>query len=294
MRETGIVTDSHSSISQKLTKELEIEVIPMPFYFGDTCYYEDVSISRTDFFTRLKNGEDASTSQPSPQTVTDTWRNALKTYETILHIPISSGLSGSCETAMMLAGEDEFKDKVFVVDNGRVSTPMHQSILDAIALIEAGYSAAQCKEILERVRAKMNIYVAVSDLSYLRRGGRISGSTAAIGSLLNINPILCFDVGQLSSFKNCRGTKKARQTMIEALRHDLETKFKEDYDAGRVQILAATSADEKLTNAWLQEIQEAFPGMDVYCDDLSLGVSCHIGPDGLGIGFSCRPEELDK
>ncbi len=294
MRKTGIVTDSHSSISQKLTKELEIEVIPMPFYFGDTCYYEDVSISRTDFFTRLKNGEDASTSQPSPQTVTDTWRNALKTYETILHIPISSGLSGSCETAMMLAGEDEFKDRVFVVDNGRVSTPMHQSILDAIALIEAGYSAAQCKEILERVRAKMNIYVAVSDLSYLRRSGRISGSTAAIGSLLNIKPILCFDVGQLSSFKNCRGTKKARQTMIEALRHDLETKFKEDYDAGRVQILAATSADEKLTNAWLQEIQEAFPGMDVYCDDLSLGVSCHIGPDGLGIGFSCRPEELDK
>ena len=294
MRKIGIVTDSRSGISQKLANELEIDVIPMPFYFGDTCYFEDVSISRADFFARLKNGEDVSTSQPSPQTVMDAWKKALERYETILHIPISSGLSSSCETAIMLAGKDEFKDRVFVVDNGRVSTPMHQSILDAIDLVEAGYSAAQCKEILERVRAKMNIYVAVSDLSYLRIGGRISGSTAAIGSLLNIKPILCFDVGKLQSFKNCRGAKKARQTMIEALRHDLETIFKEDYEAGRVRLVAASSADEKLTISWLQEIRAAFPDMDVYCDDLSLGVSCHIGPDGLGIGFSCRPKELDK
>ena len=294
MRKTGIVTDSHSGIPQRVARELGIDVIPMPFYFGDTCYYEDISISRDEFFTRLKNGEDVSTSQPSPKEVMDAWDKALEMYETILHIPISSGLSSSCEAAMMLAGNEKYKDRVFVVDNGRVATPMHQSVLDAIDLVKAGYSAARCKEILERVRAKMNIYVAVSDLSFLRRGGRISGGTAAIGSLLNIKPILCFDVGKLQSFKNCRGVKKARQAMIEALRQDLETKFKEDYEAGRVRLLAATSADKDMTISWLQEIREAFPGQDVYCDDLSLGVSCHIGPDGLGIGFSCRPKELDE
>lgn len=294
MRTIGIVTDSHSGISQKLARQLEIEVIPMPFYFGDTCYYEDVSLSREEFFARLKNGADVSTSQPSPAAVLDAWKKALESYETILYIPISSGLSSSCETAMMLAGEDEFEGRVFVVDNGRVSTPMHQSVLDAIDLVEAGYSAAECREILERVKAKMNIYVAVSDLTYLRRGGRISGSTAAIGSLLNIKPILCFDIGKLESYKNCRGSKKARQTMIAAMRQDLETTFKEAYEAGEVRLLAATSADEKTTAAWLEEIREAFPGMEVYCDDLSFGVSCHIGPDGLGIGCSCRPKELYK
>lgn len=294
MRKIGIVTDSHSGISQELAKQLDIWVIPMPFYFGDTCYYENVSLTREEFFRRLRSGAEVSTSMPSPSVVMETWAKALKTCEEVLYIPISSGLSSSCETAVMLAQEDEFAGKVFVVDNGRVSTPMHQSILDAIDLVEAGYSAAECKEILERVKERMNIYVAVSDLTYLRRGGRISGSTAAIGSLLHIKPILAFDIGKLESFKNCRGTRKARQTMIEAMKHDLETKFREEYEAGEVCLLAASSADARTTVSWLEEIRAAFPGMDVYCDDLSLGVSCHIGPDGLGIGCSCRPKELYK
>ncbi len=294
MNKPGIITDSHSGITQALAKKLGIRVLAMPFYFGDTCYYEDVTLDRTDFFNRLRKGAEVSTSQPSPSEVMDVWREALKTYDTILYIPISSGLSSSCDTASMLAREDEFEGRVYVVDNGRVSTPMHQSVQDAIDLVEAGYSAQECKEILERDRAKMNIYVAVSDLTYLRRGGRISAGTATIGSLLHIKPILSFDVGKLSSYKNCRGMKKARQAMIEAMKQDLETKFKEDYDAGEVRILAASSADEETTASWLEEIRKAFPDTEVVCDDLSLGVSCHIGPDGLGIGCSCRPKELHR
>ncbi len=292
MRKIGIVTDSHSSITQKMAGRLEIMVLSMPFYFDETCYYEDVTLTREAFFSRLKSGANVSTSQPSPAAVMEIWDKALALYDTILYIPISSGLSSSCDTANMLALDEPYEGRVFVVDNGRVSTLMHQSILDAIDLIEAGYSAAECKEILERVRDRMNIYVAVSDLTYLKRGGRISASSAAIGSLLNIKPILSFDVGKLDSFKNCRGTKKARTVMIEALKNDLLTKFSEEYEAGEVRILAASSADTETTEGWLEQIREAFPGEDILRDDLSLGVSCHIGPDGLGIGCSCRPKEL--
>lgn len=292
MRKIGIVTDSHSSITQELAKKMEIMVISMPFYFDETCYYEDVTLTREAFFARLKSGANVSTSQPSPAAVMEAWDKALESYETILYIPISSGLSSSCDTARMLAQDEAYEEKVFVVDNGRVSTLMHQSILDAIDLVEAGYSAPECKEILERVRDRMNIYVAVSDLTYLKRGGRISASSAALGSLLNIKPILAFDVGKLEAFKNCRGTKKARVAMIEALKNDLLTKFSEEYEAGEVRILAASSADKETTDSWLDQIREAFPGEEILCDDLSLGVSCHIGPDGLGIGCSCRPKEL--
>ena len=290
MRTIGIATDSHSGITQDEAKALEIMVLPMPFYIEEQCYYEDISITRDKFFEYLHNGQNVSTSQPSPESVMELWREGLKKYEKLLYIPLSSGLSGSCNTAKMLAMEKEFTGRVLVVDNGRVSTPLHRSLLDAIEMIEEGYKAEEIKEMLEESREQMIIYLGVETLEYLKKGGRITPATAAIGALLNIKPVLKFDVGILETYRKCRGMKKARKEMIDAMKHDFETIFREQYDNGEVYLLAASSADEKTNKEWLEEIQEAFPNMKILCDKLSLGLSCHTGEGALGIGCSCRPK----
>jgi DegV family protein with EDD domain len=294
MKSIGILTDSHSGISREETEKLGIRVLPMPFYIEEECFYEDVSISRAEFYDKLRNGVNVTTSQPSPSEVMNFWDEALKEYETVLYIPISSGLSGSCATAMALAQDEPYEDRVFVVDNGRVSTPMHRSVLDAWEMAEEGYTAAEIKQSLEEARARMVIYVGVETLDNLKRGGRISAATASLGTLLNIKPVLRFDVGTLDTYKKCRGFGKARQAMLEAMHHDFETVFKDEYDRGEVYLVAASSADAETTAAWVAEIEDSFPGMEVMCDQLSLGVSCHIGAGGLGIGCSCRPKRPAK
>ncbi len=290
MRPIGVATDSHSGILPEAARKLGVMVLPMPFYFEDTCYYEEVSITREVFFEHLNSGERVSTSQPSPEAVMELWRDGLKNYDKILYIPMSSGLSGSCNTAKMLAEEAEFEGKVLVVDNGRVSTPLHRSVLDALELIEEGYSAEEIKEILEASRDKMAIYIAVETLEFLKKGGRITPATAAIGTLLNIKPVLKFDVGILETYRKCRGMKKARREMLEAMKQDLQTTFREYYDRKEVYLLAASSADEETTQEWLEEIRDFFPDMEILCDNLSLGLCCHVGEGGLGIGCSCRPK----
>lgn len=291
MKPVGIATDSHSGITNKEAKELSIMVLPMPFYVDEECYYENVSITKEEFFEYLGSGKKVSTSQPSPESVMELWREGLKEYESIIYIPMSSGLSGSCNTAMMLAGEEEFEGKVFVVDNGRVSTPLHRSVLDALELADSGCSAQEIKEILEDSKENMSIYLAVETLEHLKNGGRITPATAAIGSLLNIKPVLKFDIGVLETHCKCRGMKKARKEMIAAMKNDFETIYKEDYKNGEVYLLAASSADEHTTLDWIEEIKESFPGMDVLCDNLSLGLSCHTGEGALGVGCSCKPRK---
>lgn len=292
MKAIGIITDSHSSIEQKKAEELGITVLPMPFSIGGECYYEGVTLSREDFFQKLASGAEITTSQPSPAEVMKAWDKALEVYETILYLPISSGLSGSCETAKILAREEAYENRVFVVDNGRVSTPMHRAVLDALELIEEGYSAAKIKEILEANKMDMVIYIGVETLEYLKRGGRITPAAAALGTVLNVKPVLKLDVGKLDIFKKCRGFAKAKKIMIEAIKQDIEARFAQAYAKGEVTIMAATSAFEEETKAWVKEIEEAFPGMPVLCDYLSLGVSCHIGYGGLGIGCACRPKRV--
>lgn len=292
MKSIGVVTDSHSSITAQQAKALGIYVLPMPFYIDDNCFYEDITLTRDEFFQKLDSGAAISTSQPSPEQVQKIWNEALSEYKQILYIPISSGLSGSCQTAFALSKEEPYKDRVFVVDNGRVSTLMHRSVLDAIELIEEGFTAEEIKQMLEAARDQMIIYVGVETLVHLKRGGRISPAVAALGTVLNIKPVLKFDVGTLDMYKKCRGFEKAKKAMIEAMKHDLETKFKTQYEAGEVFLLAASSASAEKTKQWIADIKAAFGGMDVMCDDLSLGVSCHIGQGGLGIGCSCRPKRL--
>lgn len=289
MKKTGILTDSHSGITQEEAKKLGIYVLPMPFYINDQCHYEGKDISREEFIELLKNDENVSTSQPSPEAVMNLWDEILKEYEELVYIPISSGLSGSCSTAMAMAQNDDYEGKVFVVDNGRVSTPMKQSVLDAIELLNEGCSAKEIKNRLEDAKGKMGIFVAVDDLKYLKKGGRISSSVALVGGMLKVKPILKFDIGTLDSFKNCRGLIKAKTVMIEEVKRIVTTDYAGDFEKGNVHILAASSADEEETKKWVNEIQEAFPGIKVLWDYLPMGITCHIGPGGLGIGYSVRP-----
>ena len=289
MKKTGILTDSHSGITQEEAKKLGIYVLPMPFYINDQCHYEGKDISREEFIELLKNDENVSTSQQSPEAVMNLWDEILKEYEELVYIPISSGLSGSCSTATAMAQDDDYEGKVFVVDNGRVSTPMKQSVLDAIELLHEGCSAKEIKNRLEDAKGKMGIFVAVDDLKYLKKGGRISSSVALVGGMLKVKPILKFDIGTLDSFKNCRGLIKAKTVMIEEVKRIVTTDYAEDFEKGNVHILAASSADEEETKKWVNEIQEAFPGIKVLWDYLPMGITCHIGPGGLGIGYSVRP-----
>ena len=179
----------------------------------------------------LRKGTDVSTSQPSLVDVAEMWKEMLKEYEEIVYIPLSSALSGSCMAAMAMANEDEFAGKVFVVDNGRVATPMHRSVLDAVEMTEKGYSAAEIKKILEETREKMTIYIGLSTLEYLKKGGRVSSVTALAADVLNIKPVMHFSTGTLDTYQKCRGMKKARKVMIDAMKHELETNFREEYEA---------------------------------------------------------------
>ena len=230
-----------------------------------------------------------STSQPSPAEVTEIWDQVLEESDEIVYIPISSGLSGSCATAKMLAEEEPYKGKVFVVDNGTVSTLTHQSVLDAQELVEQGLSAKEIMERLENAKKRKGIFVTVDNLQYLKNGGRISASTAIVGDLLRVKPVLYFDTGTLDVVAKCRGKKKAKAEMITQVKHLFETEYKKECEEGNMHLLAASSADAEETAQWVAEIQEAFPGMEVLSDPLACSISCHIGPGGLGIGFSCRP-----
>ncbi len=288
MASVKIVTDSHSSIPPQEAERLGIEVLPMRFYVdGEECF-EGVTLTREIFFKKLAANADVKSTQPSPQYLINSWSRILNDCDEIVYIPISSGISGSCATAKTLSQEEEFEGRVFVVDNGRVATPMYRSVLDACELRDEGYSAADIQQMLEVQRADMTIYVALDTLEHLKKGGRISGTTAALGNLLGIKPIAQFDVGDLHVYKKCRSMKAARREMIAAMHHDLETKFKSFYDKGNVYLQAAYSTDESTAADWVREIEEAFPGYKVLSAPLSLAVCCHIGENSLGIGCSCK------
>ncbi|MGN1369317.1 MAG: DegV family protein [Aristaeellaceae bacterium] len=289
MKKIGIVTDSHSSISPSEAAMLGVHVLPMPFEIDGQEYFEGVSITRQQFFGYQRAGARIGTSQPAPAAVMELWNQLLEEYESLLYMPISSGLSNSCQTAIALAKEAPYAGRVFVVDNGRVGTPLHRSVLDAIELVEKGLSVRECKAALEGARNDVVIYIAVETLEYLKRGGRISSTTAAVGTLLNIKPILTLATGKLESYKKARGMHKACETMLESIRSDLAIRFQEAHARGDVFLLAAGSADAEATAKWLRQIEAAFPGMPVLYDDLSMGVSCHTGEGALGIGLSVRP-----
>ena len=248
MGNVAIVTDSNSGISQAEGKELGIYVIPMPFLVDGKLYFEDVDMNKEQFYHFLENDADLSTSQPSPGDVMDLWDKLLKEYDEIVHIPMSSGLSASCSTAMGLARD--YDGKVQVVDNQRISVTMQQSVMDAKHLVAAGKSAAQIKEILEKEALESSIYLMVDTLKYLKKGGRITPSAALLGSALNLKPILQIQGDKLDAYKKVRGVKAAKKNMLEAMKKDVEGRFSDYVTKGQLKLHVAYTTDEETARQW--------------------------------------------
>ena len=271
MSKVAIVSDSNSGITQLQAEELGITILPMPFFVGDKTLYEDIDLSQKEFYQMLSENANISTSMPLVGNVTDTWDALLKEYDEIVHIPMSSGLSGSCETALMLA--QDYEGKVQVVNNQRISVTQRQSVLDAMALAEQGHSAAEIKEILERDKFESSIYIMVDTLYYLKKGGRITPAAAALGTLLKLKPVLQIQGEKLDAFAKARTVKQAKNLMIEAMKHDFAERF-HDPEGKSMHLEMAYTYDLDAAEAFRQEVQEAFPGLEIHMDPLSLSVSC--------------------
>ena len=257
MGKIAIVTDSNSGITQHQGRELGITVIPMPFFIKEELYLEDITLSQEQFYEKLRNDDPISTSQPSPGDLIDLWDGLLKEYEEIVHIPMSSGLSTSCATAAGLA--QDYDGKVQVVNNQRISVTMRQSVLDAMALRDAGRSAAEIREVLEKEKMESSIYITLETLKYLKRGGRITPAAAAIGTVLNLKPVLQIQGEKLDAYQKVRGKKQAKKVMLKAMRHDMETRFAEAFARGEMRLMAAYAGNPAEAEEWKQEILESFP-----------------------------------
>ena len=282
MKRIAIVTDSNSGITQTEAKQLGISVLPMPFFIDDTLYFEDITLTQEAFYEKLLQDADISTSQPSLGDVTQLWDQLLQEYESVLHIPMSSGLSSSCQSARMLA--DDYDGRVVVVDNQRISVTQRQSVRDAMALAESGHSAEEIRTILEEQKLQASIYISLETLKYLKKGGRITPAAAAIGTVLNLKPVLQIQGEKLDAYAKVRGKKAARRTMIEAIQKDLKNRFAEPLAQGRMGFGIAYSGNLEEALDWKAELEAAFPGVDFQMDPLSLSVACHIGYGALACG----------
>lgn len=280
----AVVTDSNSGITQSKAKEIGISVIPMPFMINGETFEEDINLTQEQFYEKMVEGAEISTSQPSPEIVMNLWSELLQSYDEIVHIPMSSALSSSCQTAMMLA--EDFEGRVFVVDNQRISVTQYQSALDALKLAQAGLTGAQIKEILEREARESSIYIMVDTLKYLKKGGRITPAAAALGTLLRIKPVLQIQGGKLDSFSKARTVKQAKTTMLSAVAKDLEERF-DDPKAEKCWLEVAYTCEEEMAEEFQQEIRQQFPQVqEIHMDPLSLSVACHIGPGALAVAVT--------
>ncbi|MCI9502604.1 MAG: DegV family protein [Hungatella sp.] len=278
---TAIVTDSNSGITQIQAKELGVFVLPMPFTINGQDYYEDINLTQREFYEKLKDGSDISTSQPSPESVTNLWDEILKDYDQIAHIPMSSGLSSSCQTALMLA--EDYEGKVEVVNNQRISVTQRQSVLDARQMAEQGKTAGEIKEYLEATKFDSSIYIMLDTLKYLKKGGRITPAAAALGTLLKLKPVLQIQGEKLDAFAKARTVKQAKSIMINAIARDMEQRFK-DAGGGKIHLSIAHTENEAAALELREELKSAFPATgEINIDPLSLSVSCHIGPGALAI-----------
>ena len=284
MEKIAIVTDSNSGITQEKAKKLGIRVLPMPFYIDEELFYEDITLTQEEFYQRLAEDADISTSQPSPAEVTGLWDEVLQDNDKIIYIPMSSGLSSSCETAMGLARD--YEGKVYVVDNQRISITQQQSVWDAIEMRDKGMSAEEIVDVLMREKLEASIYITVDTLKYLKKGGRVTPAAAAIGTVLNLKPVLTIQGEKLDAFAKVRGIKAAKKTMLDAMEKDIKERF-----AGKeVHLEGAYTCSDEMAQEWKQEIAERLPGYDIVMDRLSLSVSCHIGPGAIAIACSKKIE----
>ncbi|MFI3211855.1 MAG: DegV family protein [Eubacteriales bacterium] len=276
----AVITDSNSGITQYLGEELGISIVPMPFSIDDETYFEDITLTRDEFYNKLTSDATIFTSQPSLGDILDLWKSTLETFDEIVYIPMSSGLSGSYESAAMLA--HEFQGKVQVVNNLRISVTLKQAVLDALFLVKAGKTSIEIKEILEESSYQARIYIMVDTLYYLKKGGRITAAAAALGTMLKIKPVLQVQGTKLDAFAKARTSNQGKTLMINAIKHDLATCF-ENVDPSLIKLSVVHSHNEEIALEWKAEIEALFPEYEVELDHLSLSVACHVGPGALAI-----------
>ncbi len=279
-KKIAIVTDSNSGITQKQAKEMGVYVLPMPFMIDNETFFEDITLSQKEFYEKLASGADVVTSQPSPDSVMKLWDELLQDYEEIVHIPMSSGLSGSCQSALMLAAD--YEGRVQVVNNQRISVTQRQSALDALSLVEKGMDAAQIKQFLEEDKFNSSIYIMLDTLYYLKKGGRITPAAAALGTILRLKPVLQIQGEKLDAFAKARTVSQGKSMMINAIRGDMEKRFggaRKD----NIWLQIAYTYDLDAAIQLRDEVAEQFPGFDINMDPLSLSIACHIGPGSLAV-----------
>ena len=286
MSKVAIVTDSISGITQADGKEMGVFVLPMPFYIDDELFFEEITLTQEEFYQKMESDADIKTSQPAPGDVMKLWDDILKEYDEIVHIPMSSGLSGSCETAMMLA--EEYDGKVKVVNNQRISVTQRRSVMEAKALADAGKNAEEIKALLEEIKLESDIYITLDTLKYLKKGGRLTPAAAAIGTVLNLKPVLRIKGEKLDAFSKARGWKSAKKTMIQTIQKVIDTEFSDCKGPENLYIDAAYTGNQEDANEWKRELEETFPEYDIYMAPLSLSVACHIGPGARAVTVTKR------
>ena len=287
MSKVAVMTDSNSGITQTEAKELGICVLPMPFYIDEQTYYEDIDLTQDEFYEKLKGDCDIKTSMPALGDVTDKWDGLLKEYDEIVYIPMSSGLSGSCEAAIMLS--QDYDGKVQVVNNQRISVTQRQSVLDAMELAQKGKTAEEIKDILESVKIESSIYIMLDTLYYLKKGGRITPAAAALGTLLKLKPVLQIQGDKLDAFAKARTPKQGKNIMIDTMKKDFAERFN-DPEGKNMHLEIAYSHDKEAAEAFKEEVQAQFPNHEIIMNPLSLSVSCHIGPGAIAIACSKKVE----
>lgn len=293
-KKVAILTDSNSGITQAQSRALGIPVLPMPFYINDKLFYEDITLTQEQFYQYLETDAEIHTSMPVVGDVLDCWDRLLKEYDEVVYIPMSSGLSSSCMTASTLA--EDYDGRVQVVNNQRISVTQRQSVLDAFALAQQGWDAARIREYLEKTRFDSSIYIYLPSLKYLKKGGRVTGAAAALGTLLRIKPVLQIQGEKLDAFAKCRTVKMSKMTMLKAIGDDIRDRFQAEGDLDSVWISGAYSgARDAEVEEWLSEIREAYPGKNIVMQPLSLSISCHIGPGALAVTCTKKlPENPDE
>ena len=281
MARTAIATDSNSGITQSQAKELGVFVLPMPFFMRGKIQFEDIDLTQEQFYEILAEDAAVSTSQPSPGDLMDFWNKILEEYDDIVYIPMSSGLSASCDTATVLS--EDYEGKVQVVNNQRISVTQQQSVLDAKKMANRGVAAKDIKAILEEDALDASIYIMVDTLKYLKKGGRVTPAAAMIGTVLNIKPVLTIQGEKLDAYAKVRGKKQAKRVMMKAMQEDWDTRFKKYVESGEMCLQMAYAGNKEEAEEFKKEVQAAFPGIDIHMDPLSLSVACHIGHGALAV-----------
>lgn len=280
MEKTAIMTDTNSGITPQVAENNGIFLLKMPFTVDGEEYTEYGELPYEEFFCKLDSGAEVSTSQPSPGSLIEMWEDILQSHDTVLYLPMSSGLSGTCETAKALAAD--FDGKVIVIDNKRISVTLYSAVFNALKLSKSGMTATQIAEKLENDGSRQSVYVSVNTLEHLKKSGRVTAAGAAIGTLLGIKPVLQIQGGKLDAFKKVRGMKSAMDAMLDAIENDRKTRF----NGEKVQIRAAYSGDLETGKEWQAEVAKRFPDLEIGLDALPISISCHVGGGALGIGLS--------